>query len=250
MMKRGIMPNEETLELACEYLPREDIIMIINQKVLPTQKCFELYIEHNKHFAKGKSPYKHHRISNDNIDLFVNNGLRITPLIIENAMKRNMTINYEDYYIELNAEIYNWYVKYNVVIDSEIMKKFMSIPDIKNIIEFKESIRNKKWINVARLGLKYEIIPDQQCFDLACDSRDAYTSIKFLGAAKMITITQKKFEESTESIEYMEFLSDKEFSFVITQDHIKKLKINNRIDCLAYIASTVCTDKPDLINKT
>ena len=54
MLDRGIMPTEETLDLACKYLHNQDIHLIIERKILPTKINFQSYISHNPYISNSR----------------------------------------------------------------------------------------------------------------------------------------------------------------------------------------------------
>ena len=232
MLDKGVIPNEETLELACTYMKWNEICIIMDQKVLLTQECFELYIGYNPYIASSKQNY---------IDIFVENGLCVTDAIVKSCIMRNITIDFEKHDIKYTLEMYKLCTDTYRGVDHNTIQKFKKVPAIKNIIIFAENIRTGKWPAVAKIGLRHKIIPGQLCFDIACESYDENIPIKFLQAANMTNttnmhhITNYVQHDPTESIEYMEFLSDKNVSFTITEKNLRGLCRKSWARCMQYL---------------
>ena len=247
MLNRGIMPTFETLELACENFPYNDICMIIENKLLPTQECFEEYIFQNKnvHVTAHASTDE----TDEGLKMFMGYGLRISESIIENCIKRSIRINFKEYDIDYTLKMYNMYLTHNKIIPDSVMRQFLSNSEIKNIISFKEALKKSSWKNVGKIGLEHKIIPDQQCFDLACESRHEEISIGLLRGAKIIQIPETNYVlryEPDEAKKYVKFLLDqtKIDTFTITKQNVERLCRNNRTDCLGYLVSaTYVNDK-------
>ena len=240
MLDRGIMPTEETLDIACKYLYNQDIHLIIERKILPTEINFQNYISHNPYISNSRPyvqqyAYEIPIVDNINVDMmiqvFMGFGLQFTGALVEKSIKRNLHINFFKYEVEYTMDIYDLFIKHNHYINDEHMNQFMSIPKIKHILEFKEAVKRRTWTSIKKIGLKYKIIPDQKCIGLACNNCYENVPINLLKCAKIISL-----DYGDEYDEYIKFVSDQKLSLILTSDDVHNLQQRQRLKCLGHIS--------------
>ena len=236
MLNEGIIPTEETLELACRYLYCQDIYLIIERKILPTTKNLITYIAHN--------PSTHHpyNTQSDNADidtvlnLFFECGLQMNDELVEALIKKKVNINFAKYNVEYTMNMYNLFGKYNCVISDENIKQFSFIPGLQTIITFKDAVERRTWKSISKLGFQNKIIPDQDCLDSACKSPYSDVPLCLLHSANIISLTNEWRINTVKDDEYVKFLFDKKIPIALTKQNIKDLLERDRIECLGYIS--------------
>ena len=233
MLDMGVNPTEEILELVCRYLYCQDIYLTIERKVLPTQLCFENYIQYNP-FVQKHSKYNNvDRITPSYIfNLFLENGVQLTNDIIIKCIKNHINIDFSKYDVEHTLDMHTAYTKYKCPISDGSMEQFKKFSEINNIILLRDGFSRRMWQSIAKIGLEHKIIPDQECLNLACMSSYIDVPINLLTGAKII---QYQYG-SNGNDEYINFLLTKTFSLALTRDNIQNLHRNDRIKCLTYIS--------------
>lgn len=244
ILEKNVLPTIECLELGFISLSIKSLEKIMNYKLLPNQNCL---------INVTSIVYSDDYLStvHDKIMLCLSYGVKFTPDIVYACVKNAIPIKFEEYDIKCTKELYYLQKKFPHPPKRSIdIKNFLSLPDEGNFIQFLEAIFHSKWKVIANIGYEHKIIPDQECFNLACKSFHRQFPIKLLQHLQIANITGNLYEtydkqismnsQSDTEIEknYEQFLKDNMTlsSIFITDDNIRDLNKNKRHDALYLIS--------------
>jgi hypothetical protein len=193
--KNNIILDSLYLEISCKFASNEIVEYILNQKIKPTQRCFDAVLSDEIRHVNVLDIYDLNKYKKDIMDisklrLLLNYGYKITQRDFAEIIKKYMYLpDYKKYGLEIDDKIKNicdnnLYYPYDEMKTSEInalfdFAKFPSIERLKIVIKRYNILPDSKFAQfmfmshkrvaklIKHIVTNYNIKPDKYCIKWA-----------------------------------------------------------------------------------